>query len=35
MDEKIYRLFIGQKNYMDDNNALASLEQFLMTPEQV
>ena len=33
MDEKIYRLFIGQKNYMDDNKTLASLEQFMMTPD--
>jgi len=32
MDEKIYRLFIGQKNFMDDNKTLASLEQFMKTP---
>ena len=32
MDEKIYRLFIGQKNFMDDNKTLASLEQFMMSP---
>ena len=33
MDEKIYRLFIGQKNYMDENKTLTSLEQFMMTPD--
>jgi len=31
MDEKIYKLFIGQKNFMLENTSLDSLNQFMMT----